>query len=463
MKVNVLRSVAVALGLSGCAIAQAQTSYVAPAHWNNFKAPVTQVAAQDDLPAPPAPPAPADPVPADPIPQPESVMDNAYSQAMDEPWEGQSARLPLAPYFGGVNLLYFDLVENSSREIATGLNGFTSSAVEPDSSVGFDITAGKYLNCGCMGLGITYMLWNPDTVTETRAGAAGTIRAAMPAYNFVTIDPDGAGGLTAGLVYEIIDGTDAGYAGATAARVTRDVSFQGLEANLYCFGLMGACRVSYDNCCPPKHGICNMLGLGNRGCYGYGGATGPLRRGCGGRVRIMTSHGFRWMQVSDDLELAYNIDGGAGYQASDIYESVDVENNLFGYQFGGRMTYCLTCRLSMNIGAKFGIYGNHAEKNHRLGSGAALAYRNGVPLDVISGSDSDTVLSTLGELDLGLGYRIGCAWTVRGGYRLMGITGVATAWDNLPNAYTSVAAASAVHADDSYLLHGGYAGLEYNW
>jgi hypothetical protein len=347
-------------------------------------------------------------------------------------------------------LLFFDLEENSAREIATGLNNFNSSAVDPDSTVGFDISAGRYLDCGRYGLGITYFLWNPSTVSETRLGGAGTIIAAMPAYSFISVDPDGAGALPAGVVYDVIDGSDPNYAGAAGVRATRDVRFQGIEANLFSFGLMRARRASYANNC-------------GSGCYGFGGAAGPLVRACNGRVRVMTSHGFRWMQIKDDLELAYNIDGTAGYQATDIYENVDVENNLYGYQFGGRLTYCLSSRLSMNIGGKFGIFANHAEKRHRLGSTTSLAYRNGVPLDVISSTDSDTVLASLGELDLGLGYRIGSAWTVRGGYRLIGITGVATAWDSLPNSYVSVASAGAVHADDSYLLHGGYVGLEYNW
>lgn len=462
MKINVMRSVALALGFSVCGVVQAQTSYVAPAHWSNFNSGVAPVAAQEEVtpPAVPAPPAPAA------MPEADIQVGGAYNEAMSGNWDGDGScvqpRLPLAPYFGSFNLLFFDLEENSRRSLATGVN-LTSASVEPETSVGFDISAGKYLCCGQYGIGMTYMLWNPDRETRTVTGTPGTIRASMPAYNQITIDPDGAGAGTAGIVYEIIDGTDAGYAGAAAMRASRDVSFQGIEVNLFSFGLMGARRASYAGCCPNKLGIGSLCGLGHNGCRGYGGAAGPLARACNGRVRVMTSHGFRWMQIEDELELAYNIDGTVGYQAGDIYENVDIENNLYGYQFGGVLTYCLSSRLNLNIGGKFGIYGNHAEKRHRVGSLTSLAYQNGAPLNVISSSDSDTVLSTLGELDLGLGYRIGCAWTVRGGYRLMGITGVATAFDSLPTGYATLADAAAVHADDSYLLHGGYVGLEYNW
>ncbi|MGB0598024.1 MAG: hypothetical protein ACPGLY_15160 [Rubripirellula sp.] len=177
----------------------------------------------------------------------------------------------------------------------------------------------------------------------------------------------------------------------------------------------------------------------------------------------MASRGFRWMQISDDLELAYNIDGTVGYQATDIYDRVDIENNLSGYQVGGQLNYCLSSRLSMNLGGKFGLYANLVQKQHHIRSETDLAYVSGSPTDVISTTDSDTGLASIGEFDMGLGYRLDCAWTVRGGYRLIGNTGGATAWDSLPNTYASVAESGTVHADDRYLLHGGYFGLEYNW
>jgi hypothetical protein len=279
----------------------------------------------------------------------------------------------------------------------------------------------------------------------------------MPAYRDIEMDA----GLGAENIYNIIDGAGGvGYAGAAGVRVTRDVLFQGIEANLFGFGLMGARRVS-RNCCPhPIFG--GKFSLRNR-CKGYGGATGPLVRSCGGRLRVINSHGFRWFQAKDDLEFAYNIDGTVGYQATDIFEQIEVENNLFGYQFGSRLSYCISNRWSLNLGGKVGLYGNHAELRHRLGSQAVAANRIGAAGELISTSSSDTSLATLGELDLGLGYRIGCAWTIRGGYRMLGMTGVATAVDSLPGSYYSLASSGQVRANDSYLLHGGYFGMEYNW
>lgn len=468
MKTKSLRAVAVALSVGVCTMAQAQSTYTSPARWNNFR-PVSdkaadaakeavKEAAKDEVAELPAPM--AEPIPMS-APMNETVThESPYQQAVSGTWNGASqARLPLAPYFGSANLLFLNLEEGHGRQIATGLgNDFNTAVVDPDASTGFDISMGRYLDCGRYGLGITYMLWNPGLETQTRLGGAGTIRAAMPAYRDVSIDIGGAG---VDNIYAYIDGTGP-VAGATGVRASRNLSFQGIEANLFSFGLMGAQRASRLNCNSGSL-LGGKFGLGRKSCKGYGGAMGPLVRACSNRVQIMTSHGFRWFQIDDEFELAYNMDGTAGYQAEDLYENVDVENNLYGYQFGGRLTYCINRRMNLNIGGKFGIYGNDARMRHRLGTQTTLAYRTGAATETINSSSSDTSLATLGELDLGLGYRLGCAWSIRGGYRLMGVTGVANAVDSLPTNYSSLAAAGQVHADDSYVLHGGYVGLEYNW
>jgi Putative beta barrel porin-7 (BBP7) len=489
MRTNILRAFAVTLGFSVCTVAQAQSTYTAPSKWSNFRPisdkgePIKEAAqaATEVLPAPvvdaPVPPSVA------PAPEPIEIKKSAateihtptpiesngapcqsapsvYSQAAAAPWESAqmascgNSRAPLNPWFGSSNLLFLTLEEGAGRPIASGLgNDFNTSLIDPDASTGFDIMAGRYLDRNQFGFGLGYFLWDPSSESVIRLGAAGTIRPASPAYRDISIDA----GSGAEPMYDIVDGSG-GYAGATAVRATRDLRFQGIEANLFSFGLMGAQRASYAGCNQGLfgRGVCSGNG-------GFGGAAGPVCRPSSGRVRVMTSHGFRWFQIEDSLEYAYNIDGVAGYQANDLYENVDIENNLYGYQFGGRLNYCLNSRLSMNIGGKFGLYGNDVEMRHRVGTATTAAYRNGAAADRIDHGSSDTVLATLGELDLGLAYRLSNAWSIQGGYRLMGITGVANAVDSLPTDYSSMAAACRVYADDSYLLHGGYAGLTFNW
>ncbi len=475
MTTKTLRSLAAVLSIGLCTLTQAQstTAYTAPAKWNNFYPASLYAQDGDDVLAETLPtPAPevagdgladAGNVPATPQPMDMSLLEEgsvsegigeACCQAASAPWSGVE-RLPLRPCFGSVNLLFLSQANDMVRPIAGGLGGYSTDVVNPGTTPGFEAEVGRYICCGKFGVGVGYMLWNPESESVTRTAPAGSITPWMPAYRDVSINANGGGPDT---VYNYITGAGPG-AGAAGVRVSRDLFYQGIEANLYCFGLMGSRRVSRP-CCNSA----GCLGLGDRlcgGCYGYGGAGGPLTRPCGGRVSVMASHGFRWFQAKDRLDFDYNIDGAAGYQAGDIYECYHVENNLFGYQFGSQLTYCINACWSLNIGGKFGIYGNHAQLSHHLGS-TTTAYRTGTS-DLIDTKDSDTALATMGELDFGLGRRIGCAWTIRGGYRLWGISGVATAPDSITETYSTLAASGTVYANDSIVLQGGYIGIDYNW
>ncbi len=482
MRTNLLRSFAIALGLGVCSTTQAQYSthsnagaYQAPAKWNNFNAPISAdaflAAVADDrgqgaigeavggaaeLPAP-------IPVADHGLQQAlpgaigsEQIPDQSpYAAALDGSCCEPACRPPLARWFGGSNLLFMTLENSGSYNLsaldATGASLMNTSVVDPSATTGFEFYAGRYLHGNRFGLSFGYMLLDPtrQEVLDI-APNAGDYLATVPAWNGISVNP----GTGLDTVYNHFDG-------AAAYRVRRDLRFQGVEVNLSSFGIMGASRVSD---CGLACQIGRKFGWGHRSnCKGYGGAASPIARACTSRVQVVATHGFRWFQVDDEFEFAANINSVGGYQADDLYYNVDTENNLYGYQFGGRLIYALSCRWNLSIGGKFGLYGNDVEYRQRVGTLSTVAYRTGAPADLVDTKDTDTVFSTLGELDLGLGYRISNAWTVRGGYRLMGITGIAAATDQFASNYSSIAASSAVSADDSILLHGGYAGLEYNW
>lgn len=390
-----------------------------------------------------------------------------YASAMSAPWSSGEqaaascgiapARPELYPWFGSGNVLFLNLETGSGRRVFRNY-GWDTSLVDPDSSVGFDVTAGRYLGCGRFGLGVRYFGWDPGAEESINTIPVATpADSFMPHYEDIGYNSNGTGQYS---LDEHIDGTaGAGTADtfqAANVRIRRDLSFQGIEVNLFSFGLMGGQRVADANC-----GGGGLLGNHHGGRFGYGGADGALARSCSGRVRVQTSHGFRWFQAEDELEYAYNIDGGAGYADNDLYDNFAVENNLFGYQFGSKLTYCLGHNLTANIGGKIGIYGNDVDVRHRIGSTTTTAYVATDNTNRIDREASDTVLASLGELDLGLGYRFNNAWSVHGGYRLIGLTGVANAVDSYPS-YDDVTQLS-VDADNSYLIHGGYVGLEFNW
>ncbi|NNE00440.1 MAG: BBP7 family outer membrane beta-barrel protein [Pirellulaceae bacterium] len=350
--------------------------------------------------------------------------------------------------YGGFNLMFLALGENGGdRNLmvydADGSSAITVGDLDPSDSVGFDFHVGRYLDCGLYGADFRYMVFNPGMQERLHPGIAGAYRPAMIGWN---------NALTNGGASSMYADFDA----AVAMRARRDLKVQSIEATLNSFGWMGARRLGT----PCNAGLGGARHAWGNGLYG-GAGKAQTRGGC--RVQVVTSHGFRWFQLEDSLELAADNGTTAGYQADDTYYNVDVENNLFGYQFGSRLTYCLSKRMQLNVGGKMGLYGNDVNIRQRMGTLTTAAYLTASGTDDIDTDESDTVFSALGELDLGLGYRLNNAWTVEGGYRLIAACGVATAPGSILNDFSSMAAVEAIDADDCLILHGGYVGLAYNW
>ena len=366
-------------------------------------------------------------------------------------------RLPLSPWFAGGNVLLWSFADNDYRRflIMDGMPRSTvhsTDHVSPDFTAGYDLFVGRYFDCGRYGLSVNYMSFDPGREENVDTMPS---YAAMPHWDQISLDHDGVGG--AQTVYDIYDNAD-------AHRVRRDVSIQGLELTLSCFGISGARRL--PPACGtglgkgPLVGLKRRLGLGTG--YGCTSAGGPLERPCFGAAQVVTSHGFRWFQFEDEFEFASS-DAADGYTgATDVFYDSNVSNDLYGYQFGSRLTYCLGRRLVANFGGKAGIYGNDVFVQQQLGTTTANAYVT-TTNEMINTRDRDVVLAGLGELDLGLGYRLCDGWTLNGGYRMLYASGVATSIGSIPNDYYSVGPSARAAASDSLLLHGAYFGTAFNW
>lgn len=195
---------------------------------------------------------------------------------------------------------------------------------------------------------------------------------------------------------------------------------------------------------------------------------GPMIPACHSRMQFQVSHGIRWFQFRDAFEFAASMvaDGFAG-DINDYFYNVDVQNDLIGYQFGTRADYCVTSRVNVYAGAKFGIYGNDVDYRARIGTRAVPAevgpFYPTMPGEMINVSRNETVLSTLGELDLGVGVRLTNCWTLTGGYRLIGLSGVATSVGSIVEDPANVDGGHLNWVNDSFLLQGGYVGVNYNW
>ena len=121
--------------------------------------------------------------------------------------------------------------------------------------------------------------------------------------------------------------------------------------------------------------------------------------------------GFRWVELQDVL--ATDIGGIATH-------SVNVNNHLYGFQFGGEALILTRGRFSVDAVGKAGIYGNQADQSTDI---------TGVGGAVPALSARDTTTAFVGELGLTGAYAINDRWTVRGGYQAIWVDGVALAPD----------------------------------
>lgn len=268
---------------------------------------------------------------------------------------------------------------------------------------GFEVALRRFDACCCTGWEISYWGIFPDTeVTSTYdTDFAGDLN---PILDWSAINYDGATG-------------DNYTNDATVHRLSRDVEIHNAEINHIV--LMS------DNCGMPWRGelLC----------------------------------GFRFFKYDDSLQFMSQ----AGVN-DPIYYDVDTQNNLFGVQVGGWGEYQFGCRWSVAGGAKVGVYENHIKTYNRIGGAAGTATVNGGPNDGRTWRVACTKddVSLLGELQLNLLYQLTPCWRAGLGYRVVGVTGVATPTDQIYHDLHGLQDVEMVDSHGSLFLHGFTASIE---
>ncbi len=377
-------------------------------------------------------------------------------------------RPPLFPWFGGADLLFWQMANSSYQRLVleTGMPSTTllnSRQVDPGNGIGYDLFFGRYFGCGKYAVSVNYLNFNPDSERAMVTGAPAAYYAAMPAFENIGYYADLTDPASFTSMKDVFDGMPS-YA------IDRNVSFQGVELNLWSFGFGGARRLAPACGTGLACGLHNPFsaGAGHGGecgptCppkCGYGGFGGPLERPCVGSSQLALSQGFRWFQFNDDFRFS-------AYDAvnQSMFDS-NAQNDLFGYQIGGRWNYCLTNRVNLGMGARFGAYANSVEVRQRVGNNAMPSrYETADPAlsRHVNMRDRGTVLSGLGEIDLGAGFRLSDCWTIRGGYRVLGVSGVATSVGMIKHEMFRENLSARHEANNSVLLHGAFIGSEFNW
>lgn len=191
-------------------------------------------------------------------------------------------------------------------------------------------------------------------------------------------------------------------------------------------------------------------------------AFGGNSCGCGPRCALTALAGFRFMRFDDDFWFRSDwerMDTNAlGFNAYDI----QVDNTLYGAQIGGSGTYRFgsSGRLAFHCGTTVGFYGNHMEMSQFMND---ARFANGTLEDFDIDSTEDNV-SVVGEIRLGLSYQCHRNWRIYSGWRLLGVTGVAVAVDQIPGGvYTTPQEVGFINGEGSFLLHGLQSGLEYTY
>ena len=330
-------------------------------------------------------------------------------------------------WYGGVYAVCWDRDRERETQITVRSDNerdaiLNNRSVAMEETLGYQLTIGRYICCGQAALEATWWAIDPNTNTATVLDPAG-VPSLQTSFDWSTLDYDN-GAVVA--VNTLVDG-------AQAHRVSRDYEFRNLELNLV-----------HHTCC---------------------GTTGGGK--CGGnRYEVSLVGGLRYLNFNDNFlfESDFN-DANFDGDASEIRYSIDLENHLYGLQFGTRADYYATDCFGLHAVGKMGVYLNDIDHHSFIGgvNGAAVVDAGpnaGRAFDISAGK---TDIAFIGELDLGVSYRWGHNWRARAGYRVLALSQVAQAMDQIPVYFQDIDGVAATHSESSLFLHGGYAGLEFNY
>ncbi|HEX3654974.1 MAG TPA: BBP7 family outer membrane beta-barrel protein [Pirellulales bacterium] len=176
------------------------------------------------------------------------------------------------------------------------------------------------------------------------------------------------------------------------------------------------------------------------------------------RFRVALLSGVRYFRFQDSLiygGAAYGTNFGDNGGTTDAFLNVRTTNNLLGSQIGARMTYFVTPRLSFFATPKMGLYSNMMGVRASLYSGAGS--------EAFNVSNTSTGFAAMGEIDLGGQFYITPRCAVFAAYRLIGVTGVATADTQIPPYLADTAGFTQLNHNDALLLQGVLTGLSWNF
>lgn len=162
--------------------------------------------------------------------------------------------------------------------------------------------------------------------------------------------------------------------------------------------------------------------------------------------------GFRWAELNEDLISNFDFTGGT--PASGRF-GTSTNNHMYGFQLGAEgPIWRPTGRLAIEGFGKAGIFNNRADQT--------TVYEQPVGTGFFEGVGSADHTAFMAELGLTAVYHISDCWSLRGGYQVMWLDGVAVATNQL-GAVDMTAATGGIDCGGTVFYHGAMAGLEARW
>ena len=381
----------------------------------------------------------------------------------------------LCPWIFGANALLFNRADDEYTRLSYDSNMPTdpllsTSDVRMPTTGGFELMGGRYFGCGRYAIvGSYWGLFSPEQSYTVTTPSGGNLRSSLP----FTLQGPNIGATPYGITMPV-ENVYNWYDGAWAHQVVRDQDFQNVEINFLSFALGGGARQPYPMDCNSGCGT----GWGSRHLNkrsdpcnsSISSPTGPCAPWYGAqcsKLRLNMYGGLRWFQFRDYLQYATSeTDAMFGSTADDFYYRNNVTNDLFGGQLGGLATWCTGRRVNLWTGANVGVYNNHINYSSYAGTTTDAATVvstnsfNGQPYNL---SNSTNDVAILSELTSGVGLRLTRGWSANIGYRVIGVSGVATAVGQIPRDFSLLSDASRINNDRSLILYGWTLGAAYNF
>lgn len=179
--------------------------------------------------------------------------------------------------------------------------------------------------------------------------------------------------------------------------------------------------------------------------------------GCAPRWLITGIAGLRYFRFQDGLIFggvnSTNFDDAGGAYAA--YLNTGVTNSLVGFQIGTRIDYFVLPRVRLYAQPMIGFYGNQVTMREHLYSGDGAQ-----GFDVFAARNT---VSTLGQIDLGAGYQVTPRFSAFAAYRLIGVTRVGLADNQIPAFWADQQGMANLKTNGDLILHGVMMGGMWNF